>query len=683
MTKTARKGLSIDMIENEEKTGKRDNALGLIAANIAMIAAIVLIIYITPKLVPFIANTSPDVDRQMAFVKGDILYYVDDMTARDIKPVPVVQIKGNADADNFFAFSGDGKYLYFRNDIDSRGKGSLCRIYIPDIRNDIIINENCVTLLAKEIVSFVFPEGKYSDHVIMKSAKGDLSIYDGEKITAITSKCDDYVLSKNGVRVFFHTRNGEVGFYNIRKKTTVQLAQLDPEKDELWQLSAGDMIYRRFHDGLFDIYRIDVKEVKTYPVVTDCVFLAGWDEESGDICYITSQDDECTLYSMVDDLWNEEDYTKSADAGRYMSKKPVDVYDAVGKTDAKYYKKHEKKLKAFYKKLINEGEKIDGYDDLRLYERTADGVSEYFVYGTEDKKWHEFDLNGYNEAIERIRLKEALETETYLYSKYMLHIMSQNGAVYDVADGICLEDARFLSGGIALYKQAAEPTLMSMDDIHDVSDVRKYYREYPYEIPDELMYATVAENGVFDMEGDYFLAERSPDSQYLIIYSMTGDAGSVVFENAGLFTLQDGKLSKIISKIDCNGKGAWKGDEFYFPVEGELRQTQKDKMKIVMDDTDFPVYRYELGLYLAMRDVQKNEGSLFLVTDGGEWIEISENVTIDSYSLIYDDQIVYISDGNLNVFMGVGKESVNIASDVKNYTCFGIKPEFVISDGFY
>ncbi len=666
------------VIHKTDKRSMADNLYGLVAAMVIMIALIVGIIVGTLKLVPYLGAASSDVDRQIAYVSDGVLYYVRDMTVADPKPMHVAEIE-NATSEDIL-FSADGRFLYFMTDISASGVGNLCRIQTSSIRHDENINKGCIEVIQKGVREFSFVSEEFSQTVLTKTQKSELCLCDGTKVVSIAKNCVDHELSQNGVRVFFYTKTGDVGVYNIRKKTSTLLAA---GVKNLWSLNAGDMYYTVKRDSLTDICMIDVSEQKTEPLVKGCSFMAGCDEETDDLCYVRSRDSQMSLYNVVDDLWTDEDYSSASGAKHYFSDKTYDVFDLLDKKDRRYYRKHKKKLAKFYEELPKAREIIDIPGDYRYLKKDTDGHEEIFLYDAAKDSWHEFDMLTYEEAVKRAQLKVDLQNESFVYREYDIIIRDKSGTEHVVAESVSPEDVCYACADLVFYKKAGPPVKLSMDDVKDISDVHAYLDEYGYEVFDEELYATVTGSGSAGIEGDVFRIEKDQDSDRLVVYTFEDVYGQLSFNTAYYYALDKGALVGTQLYPTCSGIGAWSGKDFYYTAQDALYVIEDGNRRMVLTEGGHCVYRYEYGLYLALKTEDDIEDTLFLVTAGGEWIEMAVGNSFEDYTLIYDDQIVFLMDDGLYVFRGSDRGCVCISENVTAYTCFGIEPEFVIKEGFY
>ena len=678
---------------NNSKSSKKpisvaDNVYGLIAAIILMIALIVGIIVGTLKLVPYLGAASPDVDRQIAYVSAGVLYYVKDMTDPDPRSMPVAVIDDGISKDDKslasktgewadsgdFMFSHDGRYLYF---LDRKGASAdLCRIETANIRYDEEINKGCIEVVQKGAAVFAFPSEDYPECVLIETQKSDLLLYDGSKIVTIAKSCKEHRISQNGVRIFYYTKGGDIGVYNIKKKTATLLAE---KIDNLWELSAGDMFYTVKGEVGTDIYMIDVSEGTSSLVVSGCSYMSGWDEKTDEICFVTEEDVTLSFYDMTDDLWTDADYDSATSAKKYLSDKKYDVFDVLDAKDAKYYKKHPKKL-AKYCDSLPDASDIAAFDKgYKYYKKTFAGITEHYVLNTKTGEWRKFDFASYEAAVSRLKLKEELENEEFTYRQYAVNLRSKDGKQKKIADSVC--DVRYVCSDLVLYQRARLPVKISMDDIKDMSDVHAYFDGYEYEKSDEVLYASRSNGGSLGAQGDIINVYKDPDSGNMVIYSFEDTYGQLSFVNAYYYTFTDGVLSGSELSPESDGFGMWSGGVYYYPAGNDLFETVAGRSEAVLEEVGSPVYRYEYGLYLTMEDTEDN--TLYLVTAGGEWIEIADEVSPGDYTLIYDDQIVYKSDGGLYVFLGSDKAAVMIAPEADSYACFGIKPEIVVRSGFF
>lgn len=705
---------------------------------IAGVAAAVVVVIAVIALV--IALSGGSKDAAYVYMSDGSYQLLTDLKKGE--PIEIASLRSDIDEEyrygSLVRFSPDGKYVYYYTKVDEdAGTGSLNRAEFGKLKEDSKKNDKYIDVIATNVqLGFRF----FNDGTLTyRNGDDALYYYNGENTSSVAKKVNNYYIDAENGRIVYTVSDDDESsqiLYGILTGDLNNKIKLASNVDSVYYPDDFNSIFYTKVDEEYVQSLYVVGFEKEAEKVGDELHVISVDGDS--VCFMENEGKTVSLYDYVTDS------KMTADAGvtepvrddfaipRYdyymiydydlAESNYTDLYTSCtenlywyGMSTWRSYSMEE----ALYVNWTENSDQIhaatqefidkfadraneDGYipvtADVKAALQKIDSCSSgetanswlWLCYSKEQNGYtYDYDAyyaacDAYEEAEDRIELREALKQPEYAYNLHSLYVYSQ-GTKTLICDN--LMDYEWMDGGILYNTTDLMTEKVDMEEVHGTYDVeRTFYIDYEdqnyvlpfgstsaYQMSEEAAFTfseayessyaelTVTDNAVYMQEDNGALSVAA------VTDGLVGDF-SIITDDGHLIRMQGDKIYYINDTYDNNE--VTYGD-LYSYAEGEGTLLARD---VVVSHYDYydgyyvdgvRINSYEDGVILAYTDYSRYGYELTMFNKKGEAEVVAEDVT--SYVRIDASTLLLISDGDLYCYNG--KEKTKLASDVDYLWC--------------
>ena len=594
----------------------------------AAAAVIVIVLFATGVIGGGLKGEKKNTDvKQIAYLKGNKLYYVRDMTKGEPEGLAVTKIKGIDPDDEYdsyysdYAFFGEsGKYLYFFTKYDTdEGEGTFARIPVSKISDDPDQNADHTEIIKKGINKSGMSVLK-NDLVLLMNEDGELTCYDGK---------DEYDLADEVETVTVSDDNKTVLYLGDRKKKTDTLSlftvptngsadpiELDDGISNGWTTSTDFLVYGRTDDEEEGTYSVSVYDGKNITDVSDNVSRVYADE-----------DKKCFYYLINDPI--------KVKAKDYVD----DPYDAKKDAKVEYPSSSDYEKESDYDKAYEEYEKASTRNAIR-----------------EDLKKLKINLNNY-QVYYWSRGKSELVAENVSgitgYINGVLFFHERNGNVEDVS--ISIDDLSYADQVEDLLEDQGDGSYQYVVGNGNIGDIMPGGRITDFYDTDNgkgIVLELKPESGNSDKDEDDEDEDEDDEDEYkgylLCKYSVSGSSlkdNGIIDEQVYVAAVTDDAVYYYVNVEDGEGDlYQWKKGNY----TRIAKNVNSDGTRRVGDD----------GYYCLTTDTDDDGYELTLFDSNGEKLDKVDD-GIENSVYFRHNRICYIKDDALYLYDGGGSEKIS------------------------
>lgn len=666
----------------ETKKEKKKVPIGLF---IGIGVAVVLLFVILG--VVLLAGLFKSNDKQLAYLKDETIYYVENMEKEDEEALPVCEVKGDSAYDsNNVVITDDGKYMYYYSKVDYdydnySYSGTLCRIKISKISDDVEKNEDNEEKISNDVEQFtIMEDGKT---VIFRKTNGKVVLYNGKDEEDIAKNVSYFYVTEDEKYLILTTEeDGQDGLVLYNLKTNEEF-EYSEDYYSIYYRGDDYLIFSEMDDEeKITVYRAEYNSEDTEELISDVYSVAGYNDETNSFYYRDKRIVERNMYDYIDDPYASQDagITKP-DWSNYLTISNWE--EALSEYDYEYYfVKYPQ-----YKSRFVSWELYYDYDKEHYYyikyEDDAEGNSVRIVsyYDEAADVWYRFDSEGfdaaedaYYDAADRIELREDLKNTDFEIESYDLYFW-KNGEETLVAENV--DEYIYVNSDVILYTTSETAgNKVSIDDVYSVYDAESQIRYGSYSDYDEtdeedetttFNYVVKGNIGTFEVEGEIYDANISGDGKSLVL--AMGDYSDECTLDLYSVSGSEIKFEETIEEDAMDGR--WVEDTYYYYSDvsdsfGTLYSYKKGESEKIASNVVADEYAnavFSDGNFMLLDDY--GDSDYVLLLKNGEKVKFKG---IDRYSYIEEDKILYMKNDSLYFYNGKD-DDIRIARDVVEYYC--------------
>ena len=668
----------------ETKKEKKKAPIGLFIG--LGVAAILLFVILGVVLLASLFKSN---DKQLAYLKDETIYYVKNMEKEDEEALPVCEVKGDSAYErNNVVITDDGKYMYYYSKVDYdydnySYSGTLCRIKISKISDDVEKNEDNEEKISNDVAQFtIMEDGKT---VIFRKTNGKVVLYNGKDEEDIAKNVSYFYLTDDEKKVILTTEEDDQDGLVLYDLKTNEEFEYSEDYYTIYYRGDDYMIFGEMDDeDKITVYRAKYNSEDTEELISDVYSVAAYNNETNSFYYRDERIVKRNIYDYIDDPY------ASQDAG--VTKPEWTDYitissweEALSEYDYEYYfVKYPQYMSRFVSwELYYDYDKEHYYYTKYEDDENGDSVRIVSYYDEAADVWYRFDSDGfeaaedaYYDSADRIELREELKNTEFEIESYDLYFW-KNGEETLVAENV--DEYLYVNSDVILYTTSETAgNKVSIDDVYSVYDAENQIRYGSYYDYDEteaedddeakmFNYVVKGNIGSFEVEGEIYDANISADGKALVLAIGT-DAEECTLD---LYSVSGSEI-KFEENIEEDAMdGRWVEDTYYYYSDvsdsfGTLYSYKKGKSEKIASNVVADEYAnavFSDGNFMLLDDYENSDYVLLL--KNGEKVKFKG---VDDYSYIEEDKILYMKNDSLYFYNGK-KDDIRIARDVVDYYC--------------